>query len=197
MRVAALLVVLAFSYVGVTFLQVWQASRTDDSARADAIVVLGAAQYNGRPSPVLEARLEHALALYDNGRAPMLVVTGGRQSGDRFTEATTGYNWLRRRGVPDEAILKEVQGRNTWETLAAVARFLEPRQVRDVILVSDPTHSKRLLAVAAEVGLDGHVSPERSVSRSSRLNARSLARETVAVSLGRLVGYGRMTRLLG
>ena len=84
-----------------TFFQVWSTGRSDQARAVDAIVVMGAAQYDGRPSPVLQARLEHALELYDDGVVPLIVVTGGRQEGDRFTDATTGYNFLRDRGVPD------------------------------------------------------------------------------------------------
>ena len=102
-------------YVGITFVQVWRASHEDGARKANAAVVLGAAQYNGRPSPALEARLQQALDLYERDLVDILWVTGGRQEGDRFTEATTGYNWLRARGVPDENILKEVQGRTTFE----------------------------------------------------------------------------------
>jgi uncharacterized SAM-binding protein YcdF (DUF218 family) len=190
--VAAALVV---GYFAVTFVQVWMASRSGEARPdpAQAIVVLGAAQYDGRPSPVLESRLRHALALYRDGRAPTLVVTGGRQVGDRYTEATAGYNWLRRHGVRDGVILKEVKGRNTWESLAAVARFLRPRGVSDVILVSDASHSLRLRGVSDEVGLDAAVSPALGSEPRGARHLRSLARETVAVGIGRLSGYRRLT----
>lgn len=192
-RLGILVLAALVAYVGITFAEVWLATRADDRGRADAVVVLGAAQYNGRPSPVLEARLIHALALYRDDVAPLIVVTGGRQQGDTFTEATTSYNWLRRRGVPDDAILKEVQGRDTFESMAAVARFLEPRGVDEVVLVSDSYHSKRLVGVAEEVGLDATVSPAGggAVSTSGRL--RLLARETAAVAVGRVIGYRRLT----
>jgi uncharacterized SAM-binding protein YcdF (DUF218 family) len=182
-------------YFAVTFVQVWMATRAGEPERAQAIVVLGAAQYDGRPSPVLEARLRHALGLYEDGKAPLIVVTGGRQEGDRFTEATAGYNWLRRNGVADEAILKEVQGRSTWESVAAVARFLRPRGVNDVILVSDPTHSLRLRGVGEEVGLDAHVSPATEAETEGVRWFRSMVRETVAIGVGRIVGYRRLTNL--
>lgn len=174
-------------YLGGTFLQVWQASRADSARPAEAIVVLGAAQYDGRPSPVLQNRLDHALELYEDGLAPLIVVTGGRQEGDRFTEATAGYNHLRSRGVPDEHIRKEVQGHTTYESLAAVARFLRDDGITDVILVSSPSHSKRLAGVADDVGLDAALSPS-----SGTPSLTSLGRETVAVSVGRIVGYRRM-----
>ena len=177
-------------YVGVTFVQVWQASGRDGARDAEAIVVLGAAQYDGRPSPVLQNRLDHALELYEEGLAPLIVVTGGRQEGDRFTEATAGYRYLRVRGVPDGAIRKEVQGHTTYESLAAVARFLRTEDIDDVILVSGPAHGKRLAGIADDVGLHAAVSPS-----DGSPSLRALARETVAVSVGRLVGYRRMDRL--
>ncbi|NLD75179.1 MAG: YdcF family protein, partial [Acidimicrobiales bacterium] len=174
------LVVLLSTYFAATFFQVWRASKRDARPRADAIVVLGAAQYDGRPSPVLKARLDHAIALYEAGVAPLVVVTGGRQQGDRFTEATTGYNYLRAHGLDDSAIRKEVQGRSTYESLAAVSRFLRAEQIRDVVLVSSPSHSKRISGIAREVGLRAAVSPS-----TESTNPQQLLRETVAVSIGR------------
>lgn len=184
-----LVVVLGVIYVGITFIQVWNASRSDGARDAEAIVVLGAAQYDGEPSPVLRNRLDHALELYEDGRAPLIVVTGGRQEGDRFTEATTGYNYLREHGVPDDAILKEVQGKTTYESLAATARFLEDEGVDDVLLVSGPAHSKRLEGIASDVGLSASTSPT-----DGSPSFRSLVRETAAVSAGRLLGYRRLER---
>ncbi len=177
------------AYVGVTFVQVWVASGQDGARDAEAIVVLGAAQYNGSPSPVLKNRLDHALELYQDGRAPMVVVTGGRQPGDRFTEASSGYNYLREHGVPDAAIRLEVQGRTTYESLAATARFLETEGIDDVLLVSGPAHSKRLQGIAADVGLRAATSPS-----AGGPTLASLARETAAVSVGRILGYRRLER---
>lgn len=184
------LAVLVVSYLGATYVQVWRASTEDSRRRADAIVVMGAAQYNGRPSPVLQARLDHAVELYEAGMAPLVVVTGGRQQGDRFTEATTGYNYLRSQGLADEVIRKEVQGRTTYESLAAVSRFLREEQIRDVVLVSSPSHSKRIADIAREVGLRAAVSPSHGSAPP-----RQLLRETIAVSIGRIVGYRRLDSL--
>jgi uncharacterized SAM-binding protein YcdF (DUF218 family) len=183
---------LAVLYPVATFVQVWWASRQDDARPAGAIVVLGAAQYNGRPSPALANRLDHALELWEQGKAPVIVVTGGRQQGDRFTEATTGYNYLRARGVPDEAIRKEVQGHTTYESMAATARFLREEGIDDVILVSGPATAARLAGIADEVGFEAVVSPS-----SGQPSLRSLARETAAVSVGRIIGYHRLERLTG
>ena len=181
-------------YVGGTFVQVYRASRHDGAVPADAIIVLGAAQYDGRPSPVLQDRLDHALELYEADLAHTIVLTGGRQEGDRFTEATTGYNYLRAAGVPDEALLKEVDGTSTWESLAASARFLIARDLTRVLLVTDGYHAKRVEAIADDLGLEASVSPSHNrLSRPSEL--RQLLRETVAVSIGRLIGYDRLFRI--
>lgn len=177
-------------YVGGTFVQVVQASREDGARQAGAIVVLGAAQYDGRPSPVLRNRLDHALALYDAGYAEVIVVTGGRQEGDRFTEAATGYTYLRDQGVPDGAIRQEVQGRSTYESVAAVSRFLAEEDIDSVILISGPAQSMRLAGLADDVGLDAAIS-----SAGSNPDTSSLTRETLAVSVGRLIGYRRLERL--
>jgi uncharacterized SAM-binding protein YcdF (DUF218 family) len=194
LRVVGLLVVLApLVYLGGSLLDVWWASRGDYGGDADAIVVLGAAQYDGRPSPVLRARLDHAVELYAEGRAPVIVLTGGARIGDRTTEAKAGYDYLRSRaGIPDEQLLLEVDGTSTYESLAASARFLASRGATEVILVSDPYHAKRVGLVAAEVGLDAHVSPTAGAAPLGRL-----VREATAVAAGRLLGFGRLDRLVG
>ena len=193
-RLTLAVTVLLALYVGVTFVQVYRASHHDGARPADAIIVLGAAQYNGQPSPVLRDRLDHALDLYRLGIAPTLVLTGGRQEGDRFTEATTGYNYLRNAGVPDEALLKEVDGTNTWESLSAAARFLIERGDHKVVLVTDGYHAKRVGAIADDLGLDASVSPSRN-RLSAASETKQLVRETVAVSIGRVIGFDRLLRI--
>lgn len=187
LRVVAVVVAVLVGYLALTFVQVWRASHQSSAPHVEAIVVLGAAQYNGRPSPVLKARLEHGLRLYRLGVAPLMVVTGGRRAGDHFTEATTGYNYLRRNGVPDQAIVKEVQGRSTWQSMEATARILKQRQITDVVLISDASHAKRLAGAASELGMHPNVSPAGSPARFS-----ALVRETAVVSVGRVIGYGRL-----
>jgi uncharacterized SAM-binding protein YcdF (DUF218 family) len=169
-------------------------SQEDQRLPAEAIVVLGAAQYNGRPSPVLQSRLDHALALYQEGLARRVVLTGGKQAGDAFTEATTGYNYLRARGLPDSALLKEVDGTTTWDSLKAVSRFLLPKGEDKVVLVTDGYHAMRAGAIADDLGFDASVSPSASHLTAAG-EARALARETIAVSVGRLIGYDRLFRL--
>jgi uncharacterized SAM-binding protein YcdF (DUF218 family) len=192
---AVLLLGLVVLYVGVTFVQVWQASNHDEAQAADAIIVLGAAQYDGRPSPVLAARLDHAADLYRQGLAPLVVVTGGRRPGDRFTEAEASANYLATLGVPGSAIERETSSTNSWESLAATARFLRARDIHEVILVSDPYHSYRIDGIATDLGLDAHVSPTPSSPIGGAAELRHLLRETVAVSIGRIIGYDRLVRI--
>jgi uncharacterized SAM-binding protein YcdF (DUF218 family) len=186
--------ILLAAYLTVTFIQVYRASERDGARPADAIIVLGAAQYDGRPSPVLQDRLDHALALYQAGLADQIVLTGGRQEGDRFTEATAGYNYLRDQGVPDEDLMKEVDGTSTWESLRASARFLIDRDLTEVVLVTDDYHAYRVEAIAEDIGLDATVSPTDSrLTGTGQL--RQLMRETAAVAIGRIIGYDRLFRL--
>ncbi|MDZ7734307.1 MAG: YdcF family protein [Acidimicrobiia bacterium] len=165
-RAGSVLTVLVAIYLLITFVQVWNASNRTHEDQTQAIIVLGAAQYDGRPSPVLEARLDHAIELYDAGVSPTIVVTGGKQPGDRFTEAAAGYEFLRRRDIPDAAILREEQGSNTWEQLAAASRFLAERDITRVVLVSDDYHAYRLGRIADELGLVAQVSRSIRICRS-------------------------------
>lgn len=194
-KVALLAVGALLLYLGVTFVQVWQASRNDHVHPAQAIIVLGAAQYDGRPSPALRERLDHAADLYRSGVAPVVVVTGGGRPGDRFNEATASVTYLHALGIPDGAIRREVQGRNTWEQLAASSRFLRDEGIVEVVLVSHPWHAYRLALVAEEVGLEATVSSTRTGSIARRGNWRHAVRETAAVSIGRLTGFRRLTNL--
>jgi vancomycin permeability regulator SanA len=188
--VAAVLAALVL-YSAVTFVQVWLAARRDGAHKAQAIVVFGAAQFNGRPSSVLKARLDHAVDLYDRHVAPVIVVTGGRQPGDKFTEATASADYLHTKGVPDNDILREVSGHSSWQSLASTASFLKVRHIRDVVLVSDHFHSLRIGGMAAELGLDASTSPTRTSPISGLDVATYMGRETVAVAVGRIVGFRR------
>jgi len=185
---------LVFVYLSVTFVQVWMASRRDEARPSDAIIVLGAAEYDRRPSPVLAARLDHAIDLYRDGIAPVIVVTGGRVPGDRFTEAGVSADYLHKHAVPDTAILRETTGRTSWESLEAAARFLEKGDMRRVVLVSDPYHSARIKAIAHEVGLDAVTSPTRTSPIKGMSAFKRLLGETVRVAAGRLFGYARLDR---
>jgi uncharacterized SAM-binding protein YcdF (DUF218 family) len=177
-------------YLLITFVQVWMASRRDDARPADAIVVLGAAQYDCRPSPVLERRLHHALDLYQSGIAGRIVVTGGKREGDRCTEATAGAEYLMANGVPEADLLRENQGANSWESLAAAARILREQGLTRAVLVTDGYHALRVEAIADELGLDAVVSPSRKGG-----SPRDYFEETAAVSIGRIIGFGRLVNI--
>ncbi len=193
-RAVVVLLALPSLYLGVTFVQVWLAGRHDGAHPAEAVVVLGAAQYNGRPSPVLRARLDHAADLYAAGIAPVVVVTGGRGDGDVVSEAGASADYLHTRGVPDEAILREVDGRNSWQSLAASARFLKARGITEVVLVSDPFHAARIAAMAEELGLDAATSPTRTSPIGGAEEFRHMVTETAQLALGRIIGFRRLVR---
>jgi uncharacterized SAM-binding protein YcdF (DUF218 family) len=183
---------LALVYYAVALYEVWCAGKLDEARNVDAIVVLGAAQYDGRPSPLLATRLEHALSLYRRSYAGTIVVTGGKQLSDRFTEAEVSAGYLAARGIPEPAILQETSGRSSWESLESVARLLRERRLTRVLLVSDPSHSMRIKGIAEELGLEAFTSPtvvDEPVGR--------LAKEATGVALGRIIGYGRLGELSG
>lgn len=173
-------VALAAICYAVVFLWVYWVSRQDQRERADAIVVLGAAQYNGRPSPVLKARLDHALELYREGLAPMVVVTGGIGPGDRMSEATVGHKYLRAQ-LPDSAIIVRPDGRTTEESMRSVAEWMREREVARVLLVSDPFHMARLRLEARYARLEAFVSPTRTspIMAGSRTEVGYLALEAL------------------
>lgn len=193
-KVGAALLAAVVLYLGVTFAQVWQAAGRDQARPAQAIVVFGAAQYDGRPSAVLRARLDHALGLYEKGLADKVVVTGGRRAGDRFTEATVSARYLLNRGVPETALLREVSGQNSWQSLASTANFLKRRDppITKVLLVSNGYHSARIAAIAKELGLDAHTSPARASSLTGVRKVFHVGKETVAVAAGRVFGFRRV-----
>jgi len=160
----------------------------DEARRADAIVVLGAAQYNGHPSPVLEARMQHAVDLYRRGLAKTLIVTGGQAPGDTVSEAVVSQRWAAKEGVPASAILV-TSGMTTRESMGDVARLMKQRGLHDAILVSDPFHMLRLKLLALEMGLRGLTSPTRTspISRNPGQERRFLLRESIGLPLA-LVG---------
>ncbi|MEQ8840192.1 MAG: YdcF family protein [Acidimicrobiales bacterium] len=191
-RAAAVAGLLGVLYVGVTFLQVLRSAGEDERSPVDAIVVLGAAQYDGRPSPVFASRLDHALELWQAGVADIVVTTGSNRPGDRFTEGFAGFEYLRFAGIPEEQILVVTDGDSSWQQLAATARVLRGEDLDSVVLVSDPYHALRLRQIADQVGLRANVS-----STDGSSSAKQLARETAAVSLGRILGYRRVDNWLG
>src|SRR5829696_6382434 len=160
-RVLLGLLVLVLAYFAVTTTLVARWMGKDERPRVDAIVVLGAAQYDGRPSAIYEARLEHALDLWSDRVAPLLVFTGGKEEGGRFTEGGSGARWALARGVPERAILTEEQSRTTYQNLAGVKRLLERRDPgggrHRIVVVSDPFHMFRAVRQAADLGIAGYL----------------------------------------
>jgi uncharacterized SAM-binding protein YcdF (DUF218 family) len=173
-----LVVVLAFGAVGMALVagfatyRIWSQGSRDEQQPVDAVVVLGAAQYDGRPSPVFAARIDHAVELWKDGVAPWLVVTGGKQDGDRATEAQTARAYAIANGVAEDAILVEDQSRSTYESLAAVAGMLRERGLDRVVVVSDPTHMLRSLRIATDQGLVAYGSPTRTSPIDQQLERR-------------------------
>jgi uncharacterized SAM-binding protein YcdF (DUF218 family) len=131
----------------------------DQATGADAIAVLGAAQYNGRPSPVFRARLDHAATLYQRGLAPTVLVTGGIGARDTLDEANVGRHYLVRLGIPDDAVIPLAGGHNTFTSIVQVRRWFEGRDSRRVLLVSDGFHMLRLQIIARRLGLTAYTSP--------------------------------------
>ena len=173
----------AIAVVAGTAVRVWQVARIDDWSHADAIVVLGAAQYSGTPSSVFEARLDQAVRLYENGVSDTVVTVGGKQEGDLYTEAAAGKNYLMSRGVPEDAILAVEEGSDTLLSVEAVSREMHDRGLSSAVLVSDPWHSLRTRTMARDAGLDAWTAPTRTgpavFTRESQLHG--IARETGAL----------------
>jgi uncharacterized SAM-binding protein YcdF (DUF218 family) len=159
-RVGLAVVVGAVGVTGYTTLRIWQQGQVDEGDRpADAIVVLGAAQYDGVPSPVFRARLDHALTIFRRGTTRYLVVTGGRAPGDRFSEAQAARAYAMAHGVPSDRILDESTGRDTLESLTNVATVFRAHGLSSAIFVSDRTHMLRVLRMATDLGLTAYGSP--------------------------------------
>jgi uncharacterized SAM-binding protein YcdF (DUF218 family) len=161
-RILTVIVVTVFALWAVSAAAVLIWSSRDEARPAQAIVVLGAAQYAGKPSPVLRARLDHALDLWNRHLASLLILTGGTGAGDTTSEAAVGRNYARKHGVPDTAILVENAGRTTSESMRAVAAMLEVRGLQSALLVSDPFHMLRLRILARRFGFTPYTSPTRT-----------------------------------
>lgn len=164
-RVADLLIVALAFAVGAAALgayatfRIWQVGSQDGRHHADAIVVLGTAQYNGRPSPALAARLDHAIELYLEGDAPWFITTGGNQPGDWTTEAEVGRKYAIAHGVPADAILFENTGGTTLESMGNVRALMDEHSLRSALFVSDRSHMLRVLRLAQDQGIEAYSSP--------------------------------------
>lgn len=173
---------------------VWSAGIRDDARKADVIVVMGAAQYDGRPSPLLEARLQHALTLLrDEKRAPLIAVTGGKQEGDRFTEAEASKQWLIAEGVSENVIVEEEIGQSTWESLAALAPVLRERGLTSVVMVTTDWHAARSALSLEDLGFSVSTSGVQGRGNSQP----QWIRETFGVAIGRIIGFDTLFDITG
>jgi vancomycin permeability regulator SanA len=189
---SAFVLLIAVILVGSSAVTVWRAAHHDDASEvdhADVILVLGAAQYGGEPSPVFEGRLDHARLLFDQGRADAVMVLGGRQPGDVSTEADAGREYLITQGIPAGAVLASPVGRTTLESLEAAARKMRRGDMRSAFLVSDPWHNARIKSMAADLGIEGFASATwTSAATSEEKRFGGYARETFAYLYYRLFG---------
>lgn len=187
-RLVAGALLVAALIAGGTAFRVWQVARVDDRRPVDAVVVLGAAQYDGEPSSIFSWRLRHAQVLYEEGLAPLIVTTGGGRAGDATTEADAGRAYLIDRGVPADAVVAVGEGSDTLGSVAAVADVAEDGGWNSALLVSDPWHSLRARTMARDAGLDAWTSPTRSgpVVQTRETQFRYILRETAALLFYRL-----------
>jgi uncharacterized SAM-binding protein YcdF (DUF218 family) len=175
-------VLLAVGIFGGTAVRVWWVARHDARPVSDAIVVLGASQFDGRPSSVFTARLDHAVDLYEGGVAPYVVTVGGLQPGDRFTEAAAGKRWLTEHGVPADRIVSIGEGSDTLQSLQAVRSVFADRDWISAVIVTDPWHTLRARAMARDLDVQANASPTRQgpAVRTRETELRYILRETVA-----------------
>lgn len=171
-RVVLLVLIGSTAVAGYAAYRIWDQAGRDERRAADAIVVMGAAQYDGRPSPLFAARLDHAIALFHEGVAPRIIVTGGKREGDRTTEAASARAYAVRHDVPDDAILAEDTSRTTLQSIRRVAALMDHEGLRSAVFVSDPTHMLRVLRMAADSGIDAYGSPTRTSPLEGDVSAR-------------------------
>jgi uncharacterized SAM-binding protein YcdF (DUF218 family) len=189
-RFLVALIVAVVLLVAATAAAIWWTARHDARPTSDAIVVLGSAQYDGVPSSIFEARLEHALRLWSDGVAPVVVTVGGKADGDRFTEAEAGAQYLSEAGVPDDALLPVPEGVDTLESMRSVSAAFDERGWTTAVLVTDPWHAMRTQRMAEDTGIEAETSPTRQgpsvYSRTTQV--RYIFRETAAYLLYRATG---------
>lgn len=165
----------------IMFYKIEHAANLDQAQNADAIVVLGAAVYAGRPSPVLKARLDHAAELFNAGLAPLIITTGGTHAGEKYSEGGVGKEYLRRQNIPENNILAEEQSLTTKQNFTRVAEIANSRNLKKIIVVSDPFHMYRANIIAKDSGLDVFTSPTRAspIFKNSWLELQYIGREMV------------------
>jgi len=191
----SVLVLAGFVYVCLNIVQVWSVGRSDSRKEVDAIVVMGVAQYDGRPSPQLQARLDHVLTLWKEGVAKLVVTTGGNQPGDRFTEARASADYLIAGGIPESSISMEDIGSTTLQSLQGVADILNSRGLTSVEIVTDPYHALRSRLIAQDLGLTAYVSPAENSAVTGGAEKRRMINEGLGISLAHVIGFRALDQL--
>jgi uncharacterized SAM-binding protein YcdF (DUF218 family) len=190
-RIVALFFLAILLYFAVTLVQVWLTSREYDPHPAGAILVMGAAQYNGVPSPDLKSRLDEALTLYHDGDAKLILVTGSKEKGDAFTEAQAGERYLEANGVPADDIL-QAGGDDSYENVADAAPQLLARRANVVLVATDPFHEYRSMAISASLKLAPSPTPTQTSPIKGWSTVPYFLKEALGVSLGRIIGYDHL-----
>ena len=190
-----MLVLAGFMYVCLNIVQVWSVGRSSGARQVDAIVVMGVAQYDGRPSPQLQARLDHVLTLWNMGVSKLVVTTGGNQPGDRFTEARASADYLIASGIPESAISMEDIGATTLQSLQGVAEIMKSRGLASVEIVTDPYHALRSRLIAQDLGLSAYVSPTENSAVTGGAEKRRMINEGLGLSLAHVIGFHALDRL--
>ena len=197
-RFGVALVVLGIAYYTATLAQVALTGRERAVPPTDAVIVLGAAQYDGRPSAQLAARLDHVVTLWESGDVGVVIVTGGGRPGDRFTEAEASRRYLVEAGVPDSSILAEDRGATTWESMVGVVSLITDPSldgaIDDVIIVTDPHHALRSRLIAEELGIAAVATSSTPTSVVTGIAAvRRHVVEAGGVAIGRIIGFERLS----
>jgi uncharacterized SAM-binding protein YcdF (DUF218 family) len=191
LRIISLLLTALVVYFAVSLVQVWLTSRQYDPHTADAIMVMGAAQYNGVPSPDLAARLNEALKLFDNKDSSLIVLTGGKEKGDVYTESEAGTTYLHARGVPLADIL-QAGGNTTYQNVADAAPELLARHATTVLVTTDPFHEDRSMAISSALGLVPSPTPTQTSPIKGWSTVPYFLKEAVGVGLGRIIGFNHL-----
>jgi uncharacterized SAM-binding protein YcdF (DUF218 family) len=191
-RIISLVLSVIILYFGVTFVQIWLTGHDHSTTKAQAILVFGTTEDNGVPSPELKARLDHALDLYREHRAPWMVVTGGNRPGDNFTESGVSRTYLELHGVPKADILQGF-GSDTWQNVSTAMSAMKAHGIITVITVTDPFHEYRAMAISSSHGLKPVPSPVPNSPTIKHSLWKFYLKETFDVGVGRIVGYGRLS----
>jgi uncharacterized SAM-binding protein YcdF (DUF218 family) len=200
-QILALVLCVGSLYVGLTVFEVWRVGRTQSTTQVDAIVVMGAAQYDGVPSPLLKARLMHAFDLWKQKIAPRIVLTGGNKPGDRFTEASASAIFLRQQGVPQEELLQESSSRSTYEALRNVRDLVKNDAnfagIERIVIVTDPYHELRSRLTAREMNFEATTSPTSNSHIAGDSTFKKHVKEGVGIALARVIGFGNLWKITG